>query len=40
MDLFADVVEAPDDTLRVNQSYAERYQHNKRRVDLEQLRLN
>ena len=38
MDLFADVVEAPDDTLRVNQSYAERYQHNKRRVELEQLR--
>ena len=38
MDLFADVGEKPEDTLSINQSYAERYQHNKRRVHLEQLK--
>lgn len=38
VDLFEDAAEAPDEQqLSINQSYAERYQHNKRRVHLEQL---
>lgn len=37
MDLFPDAEGAPDARLEVNQSYADRYAHNKRRVHLEQL---
>lgn len=38
MDLFADTADAPDEQFSINQSYAERYHHNKRRVELEQLK--
>ncbi|WFD24760.1 Kinetochore protein Spc24 [Malassezia equina] len=38
MDLFADTADAPDEHISINQSYAERYQHNKRRVELERLK--
>lgn len=38
MDLFADAADASDEQLSINQSYAERYQHNKRRVELERLK--
>ncbi|WFD21089.1 Kinetochore protein Spc24 [Malassezia caprae] len=38
MDLFADAADAPDEKFSINQSYAERYQHNKRRVELERLK--
>lgn len=37
MDLFDNVYDEPDDKLSINQSYADRYHHNKQRVHLEQL---
>lgn len=37
MDLFDDGA-APDEGFSINQSYAERYHHNKRRIELEQLK--
>ncbi|WFD28518.1 Kinetochore protein Spc24 [Malassezia nana] len=38
MDLFADTADAPEEQISINQSYAERYQHNKRRIELERLK--